>query len=55
MQEKIKRIKVERLSDEINVQCSQNKCPKNASYKFCNKYYCWYHRIDLNINNNLTL
>lgn len=54
-QTKVKSMVIERLPNEIRVKCSCKNCPKQATYKFSNSYYCWYHRIDLNIRDNLQL
>lgn len=53
--DKMSKIKIERLSVNDNHRCSNKNCPKKASYKFNYNYYCWFHRIDLNIKNNLSL
>ena len=42
-----------RLNNNSNIKCTINKCQKNALYKINDKYVCWFHRIDLNINNNI--
>ena len=28
-------------------KCNINRCIKQSSYLYDNKYYCWFHKIDL--------
>lgn len=41
--------KVIRINDS-NQKCCISRCIKLSSYKCNNDYYCWFHRIDLEIN-----
>jgi len=37
-------------SNEPN-KCSIDRCVKMGSHNINNNYYCWYHRIDINLYN----
>ena len=39
--------------NDCTQKCCMNRCIKSSSYKYHNNYYCWFHRIDLDINNKL--
>lgn len=51
-QQKISNYQINRLTNNSCVKCSSKNCPKIASYSFGNNFYCWFHRIDLNVKNN---
>ncbi len=50
--QKINNYKINRLPFDSKCKCSSKNCPKKACYSFGENYYCWFHRIDLNIKNN---
>jgi|UniRef100_A0A6C0H0B5 hypothetical protein len=54
-QKKIQKINIERINKDHDIKCHNKNCVKLASYIFNNTYYCWFHRIDLNIKNNFSL
>jgi hypothetical protein len=49
---KIGSIKIQKLPINDNHNCTSKCCPKKASYRFNNSYYCWFHRIDFTIHKN---
>ena len=38
-----------RINNSLH-KCDINRCIKKSSYKYNEKYYCWFHKIDLEMN-----